>query len=625
MFLTELLKVSKCQAEPDSSVVLLVESGIEPWCDVSLVVPRTVWEMIYNRYKAIEPDAEVIMTSIMKRDDKDFMKSFAEFAMVRDTYVTKRSELVGGNNVELSSDSEPSEGDTNVEDSVGSVDITSSEDKGAVAKEMEEAKVPIGSIELNTAPIKSEAKGNIGSIELDIGSNKSTENVARGTNIEFDSDSKDKPEEVSEEVKDNSEPVEVAEQSAEEGEDVTALSNDVFGDDREADGMNPSMSGDMNDSVENSDLNDFSTSDNLSGYAYSDTYSSDAGPEMNDESDIPEDEDFNPFASNASSSSGVSSGPRQPFDLDSYEDEMYMGKSSSSVSPLSPIEELGSVGVSDSGGSDEFDDGVSGVSKLGPSDEDTSSDFGSLIEVPEPVMDEEDSGEDEEDTTPDVEEDVDTSESSEDTSESSSGDVVEDSEEDSEEDNEEDSGYFTNIAEVIQSLDNVPQGEEESSESDEEEKEDERDVEDMNKNLVGKQVEEFSAQEKRSREELLDYLSHRLHTEETIPECDVEWASECVKMYSDMMHDYSEILAENSLSSLFESIDMTAQDFYENVLDAAYQVSKIHRACPSISSKEDFLLLLRLACEQSLIYCSYGFEDEAVAMALLFSDIIYEE
>lgn len=91
MYLREMLEkaVLKEQPEPEQDVVL-VSSDSATWCDIPMVVPRVEWEDIYVRYRASEPDVEVVAMLLTRNSSRSFMAKFAEDEQVRQKYTQLR-------------------------------------------------------------------------------------------------------------------------------------------------------------------------------------------------------------------------------------------------------------------------------------------------------------------------------------------------------------------------------------------------------------------------------------------------------------------------------------------------------------------------------------------------------
>lgn len=102
MYLTKMLSRTELQREPvpDKDIVLL-PTGIFPWCDVAMTMRRQDWDEVYVECRAVEPDIEPVFSSILSGTNPDLIRAFGTMESVQSRYTELREQLAEQENPEL--------------------------------------------------------------------------------------------------------------------------------------------------------------------------------------------------------------------------------------------------------------------------------------------------------------------------------------------------------------------------------------------------------------------------------------------------------------------------------------------------------------------------------------------
>jgi len=103
-----------------------------------------------------------------------------------------------------------------------------------------------------------------------------------------------------------------------------------------------------------------------------------------------------------------------------------------------------------------------------------------------------------------------------------------------------------------------------------------------------------------------------------------DWADACIGQFEAMAGDYMSVFEQATLLDVFAGNATTATDFFEKVCASSYNPNDVLADCCVPETTEEFMALLREACCQALWFCCNGKEDEAVKLADMFGELIYE-
>ena len=92
MYLEELLGEATLvdEVNPTLGDVVILPRDVQTWCDRNLVVSRQVCDTVYVKYRASEPDSEIILNKLLSDPIKDFYRALSELPMIRDAFVKLR-------------------------------------------------------------------------------------------------------------------------------------------------------------------------------------------------------------------------------------------------------------------------------------------------------------------------------------------------------------------------------------------------------------------------------------------------------------------------------------------------------------------------------------------------------
>lgn len=146
MYLREILDNAILSSEPEEgSDVVLIDSTSAPWCDIPMVVHREPWESIFVKYRAQEPDIEIIGKLLSSHSSDGFMSRFANEDEVRSRYQLLRGEYCSGDVAETKNTEEEAM-DPNVNASGSNAGIEEGIDSGfkcdGIAPDLSEEEIP---------------------------------------------------------------------------------------------------------------------------------------------------------------------------------------------------------------------------------------------------------------------------------------------------------------------------------------------------------------------------------------------------------------------------------------------------------------------------------------------------